>query len=167
MLMDLDKKFSIICNQMNLMHNPTKEFLLNKKFKLVCSHPGGVTFIHADGHEPHVNAISITNLDNIDTSCFLKSRIPTMTKQQLLDKGVLYHPDGYPDNHFEVRYINNIPTDLGKDEVVWCPISVLLNPLYVKRYELCRDLFDKLKGCIHVDGKARFYRVPMKVKTNN
>lgn len=87
-----------------------------------------------------------------------------MTKKQLLDKGVLYHPDGLPDNHFEVRYLKNIPTDLGKDEVVWCPMSVLLNPWYVKHYELCRDLFDKQKGAIHVDGKARFYRVPMKVK---
>ena len=87
-----------------------------------------------------------------------------MTKQQLLDKGVLYHPDGYPDNHFEVKYLKNIPTDLGKDEVVWCPMSVLLNPWYVPRYELCRDLFDKQKGAIYVDGKARFYRVPIKVK---
>ena len=164
MLMDLDKKFSIICNQMNLMHKPTREFLLNGKFKLIATSTGGGTFIYVDGRELHVNVIYVSNLDNINNLCQFPHRIPKMTKQQLLDKGVLYHPDSYPDNHFEVRYLKNIPTDLGKDEVVWCPMSVLLNQWYVQRYELCRDLFDKQKGAIHVDGKARFYRVPMKVK---
>ena len=167
MLMDLDKKFSIICNQMNLMHKPTKEFLINGKFKLIATSPGGGgTFIHADGKEAHVNVIYISNLDNINNCCQFQPRLPKMTKQQLLDKCVLYHPDGLPDNHFEVKYLKNIPTDLGKDEVVWCPMSVLLNPWYAQRYELCRDLFDKQKGAIHVDGKARFLRVPMKVKAN-
>ena len=166
MLMDLDKKFSIICNQMNLMHKPTREFLLNGKFKLVPTYAGGATFIHANGHEANVNVILVSNLDNIDNSHWFPSRIPKMTKQQLLDKGVIYHPDGLPDNHFEVKYLKNIPTDLGKDEVVWCPMSVLLNSWHVQRYEVCRDLFDKQKGAIHVDGKPRFYRVPIKVKAN-
>ena len=165
MLMDLDKKFAIICNQMNLMHKPTREFLLNGKFKLLATQLSRATFTRPNGGEVCVNVISVSNLDAIDNRCQFPTRIPTMTKQQLLDKGVLYHPDGYPDNHFEVRYLKNIPTDLGKDEVVWCPISILLNPWFMLRYEVCRDLLDKYKGCIHVDGKARFYRVPMKVKS--
>ena len=69
MLMDLDKKFVIICNQMNLMHKPTREFLINGKFKLITTSAGGETFIHADGKEAHVNVIYISNLDNIDSCC--------------------------------------------------------------------------------------------------
>ena len=166
MLMDLDKKFAIICNQMNLMHKPTRKFLLNGKFKKICSYNGGGVFTNPNGEEVCVQVVAISNLDDIDNSSWVTHKVPTMTKQQLLDKGVLYHPDGYPDNHFEVIYLKNVPTDLGKDEVVWFPISVLLNPWFVPRYEVCRDLFDKQKGVIHVDGKARFYRVPMKVKSN-
>ena len=165
MLMDLGKKFAIICNPMNLMHIPTREFLLNRKFKLVAAHPGSATFTSQNGEEVSVNVISVSNLDDIDNSCWFQIRIPKMTKQQLLDKGILYHPDGLPDNHFEVKYLKNIPTDLGKDEVVWCPISVLLNPWFTKLLEVDEDLFDKYKDCIHVGGKARFYRFPMKVKS--
>ena len=88
-----------------------------------------------------------------------------MTKQQLLEKGVLYHPDGLPDNHFEVRYLKNIPTDLREDEIVWCPMSVLVVPWFLKRYEVDRDLLDKRRG-IKVNGKSRFYRIPMKLKAS-
>lgn len=149
---------------MNLMHKPTMKFLLDNKFKLVASYKGGATFIHADGHEHHVNVISVTNLDKVYFD--FNSRLPKMTKQQLLEKGVLYHPDGLPDNHFEVKYLKDIPTDLREDEVVWCPMSVLLVPWYSKRYEVDRDLFEKQKGGIKVAGKARFYRLPMKLKAS-
>ena len=164
MLMELDKKFAIICNQMNLAHKLTRKFLLDGKFKLVAPYKGGGTFIHADGHEARVNVSGITNLDNV--YCDFSSRLPKMTKAQLLEKGVLYHPDGLPDNHFEVRYIRNIPIDLREDEVVWCPISVLIVPWFLKRYEVDRDLFAKQKGGIKVDGKSRFIRIPMKLKAS-
>ena len=164
MLMELDKKFAIICNMMNLMHKPTMKFLLDGKFKLVAPYKGGATFIYADGHEQHVNVISVTNLEKVDFD--FNHRLPKMTKAQLLEKGVLYHPDGLPDNHFEVRYLKNIPTDLREDEVVWCPMSVLLIPWFSKRYEVDKDLFAKQKGGIKVNGKARFYRVPMKLKAS-
>ena len=149
---------------MNLMHKPTMKFLLDGKFKLVAPYKGGATFIHADGHEAGLKVIGISNLDKV---CFdFNHRLPKMTKQQLLEKGVLYHPDGLPDNHFEVRYLKDIPTDLREDEVVWCPMSVLLVPWFSKRYEVDRDLFAKQKGGIKVDGKARFYRLPMKLKAS-
>lgn len=166
MLMELDKKFSIICNQMNLMHKPTMKFLLDGKFKLVAPYKGGGTFIHADGHEQHVNVIAVTNLDKVEDYIVFNYRLPKMTKAQLLEKGVLYHPDGLPDNHFEVRYLKDIPTDLGEDEVVWCPMSVLLVPWFKNRYEVDRDLLDNQKCRIKVNGKARFYRVPMKLKAS-
>ena len=164
LLMELDKKFSIICNQMNLAHKPTRKFLLDGKFNLVEPYKGGSdrTFIHANGNEQHVNVISISNLDKV--YFVFNHRLPKMTKQQLLEKGVLYHPDGLPDNHFEVMYLKHIPTDLREDEVVWCPISVLLIPWFKNRYEVDRDLFEKQKGGIKVNGKARFYRIPMKLK---
>ena len=164
MLMSLDKKFSIICNMMNLMHKLTMKFLIDGKFKLVATYKGGGTFIHADGHEARVQVISITNLDKVYFD--FNYRLPKMTKQQLLEKDLLYHPDGLPDNHFEVRYLKNIPTDLREDEIVWCPISVLMVPWFLKRYEVDRDLLEKQKGGIKVNGKARFYRVPMKLKAN-
>jgi len=152
---------------MNLMHKPTMKFLLDGKFKLVCPYIGGGVFIHADGCEAHVNVIAVSNLDKVEDHIVFNSRIPKMNKQQLLDKGVLCHPDGLPDNHFEVRYLKNVPTDLREDEIVWCPMSVLLNPWYVKRYEVQRDLFEKqYKKGIHVDGKSRFYRVPVKLKAS-
>ena len=164
LLMSLDKKFAIICNLMNLAHKPTRKFLLDGKFKFVSTYPGGGTFIHADGHEVGVNVIGISNLDNVYFD--FNSRIPKMTKAQLLEKGFLYHPDGLPDNHFEVRYLKNIPTDLREDEVVWCPMSILLNSWFLKRYEVDRDLLEKQKGGIKVDGKSRFYRIPMKLKAS-
>lgn len=147
---------------MNLMHKPTMKFLLDGNFKLFVPYKGDATFIHADGHEKHVNVISVTNLDKVYFD--FNHRLPKMTKAQLLEKGVLYHPDGLPDNHFEVRYLKNIPTDLREDEVVWCPMSVLLIPWFLKRYEVDRDLFAKQKSGIKVAGKARFHRVPMKLK---
>ena len=147
---------------MNLAHKLTRKYLLDGKFKQVAPYKGSGTFIHANGCEAHVNVICISNLDNV--YFVFNSRLPKMTKQQLLEKGVLYHPDGLPDNHFEVRYLKHIPTDLRKDEVVWCPISVLLNPWFKNRYEVDRDLFAKQKGGIKVNGKARFYRIPMKLK---
>ena len=149
---------------MNLAHKPTMKFLLDGKFKLICLFSGGGKFIHADGHEACVNVICISNLDKVDFD--FNHRIPKMTKQQLLEKGVLYHPDGLPDNHFEVRFLKDIPTDLREDEIVWCPMSVLINPWFSKRYEVDKDLFEKQKGGIKVDGKARFYRVPMKLKAS-
>ena len=162
MLMELDKKFAIICNMMNLAHKPTRKFLLDGKFKLISAFSGGGTFIHADGRETHVKVISISNLDKVYFD--FNSRIPKMTKQQLLEKGVLYHPDWLPDNHFEVKFLKDIPTDLREDEIVWCPMSVLINPWFSKRYEVDRDLLEKHKSGIKVNGKARFYRVPMKLK---
>ena len=149
---------------MNLAHKPTIKFLIDGKFKLVDPYKGGETFIHADGHEQHVNVISISNLDKVYFN--FNYRLPKMTKQQLLEKGVLYHPDGLPDNHFEVKYLRHIPTDLREDEVVWCPMSVLLIPWFSKRYEVDKDLFAKQKGGIKVNGKSRFYRVPMKLKAS-
>ena len=162
MLMELDKKFSIICNMMNLAHKPTRKFLLDGKFKTICLFSGGGAFIHANGRKAGINVIGISNLEKVDFD--FNHRHPKMTKQQLLEKGVLYHPDGLPDNHFEVRFLKYIPTDLREDEIVWCPISVLIVPWFSKRYEVDRDLFAKQKGGIKVDGKARFYRVPMKLK---
>lgn len=149
---------------MNLYHKPTRKFLLDGKFKLVAPYKGGGTFIHANGNEVRVNVIAVTNLDNVYFD--FNHRLPKMTKAQLLEKDVLYHPDGLPDNHFEVGYLKNIPTDLREDEVVWCPISVLLIPWFSKRYEVDRDLFAKQKGAIKVGGKARFYRIPMKLKAS-
>ena len=164
MLMELDKKFAIICNMMNLMHKLTMKFLLDGKFKSICLFSGGGAFIHADGREAGLNVIGISNLEKVYFD--FNYRLPKMTKQQLLEKGVLYHPDGLPDNHFEVRYLKNIPTDLREDEVVWCPMSVLIVPWFSKRYEVDRDLLEKQKGGIKVNGKARFYRVPMKLKAS-
>ena len=164
MLMDLDKKFSIICNMIGLTSDLTIKYAINGELKIICSYNGGGVFTRQNGEEVRVQVVAISNLDNIDNSCWVQHRLPIMTKQQLLDKGVLYHPDGLPDNHFEVRYLKNIQTDLRKDEVVWCPMTILLNQWYVQRYEPCKDLFDKHKGHIHVGGKARFHRVPMKVK---
>ena len=151
---------------MNLMHKPTRKFLLEGNFKLVTAHSGGGTFNYADGHEAHVNVICISNLDNIEDYIVFNFRIPKMTKAQLLEKGVLYHPDGLPDNHFEVRWLKHIPTDLREDEVVWCPMSVLLIPWFLKRYEVDRDLPEKQKCGIKVNGKSRFYRIPMKLKAS-
>ena len=110
--------------------------------------------------------VGISNLDKVEDILIFTSRIPKMTKAQLLEKGVLYHPDGLPDNHFEVKYLKDIPTDLREDEIVWCPISVLIVPWFLKRYEVDKDLFEKQKGGIKVNGKSRFYRVPMKLKAS-
>ena len=86
-----------------------------------------------------------------------------MTKAQLLEKGVLYHPDGMPDNHYEVRFVKHIPIDLKEDEVVWVPVSALLAPWYINHYSVQKDMSDNKSG-IKVDGKQRFYRFPIKVK---
>lgn len=166
LLMELDKKFAIICNQMNLEHKLTRKFLIDGKFKIVTGFKGGGFFVRPTGEEVRVQVIAVTNLDRFEGILSSSLRIPTMTKQQLLEKGVLYHPDGLPDNHFEVRYLKNIPTDLREDEVVWCPISVLIVPFFSKRYEVDRDLIDKRRG-IKVNGKARFYRFPMKLKAKS
>ena len=165
MLMDLGKKFAIICNMIRLTSDLTIRYAINGELKIIFPYNGGGVFTRPNGEEVRVQVIAISNLDNIDNSCWFPIRIPKMTKQQLLDKGILYHPDGLPDNHFEVKYLKNIPTDLGKDEVVWCPISVLLNPWFTKLLEVDEDLLDKYKCRIHVGGKARFYRFPMKVKS--
>ena len=164
MLMKLDKKFSIICNMMKLANKPTIGYLLDGKFKLIARFGGGATFTRPNGKEVHVSVVSISNLDNIDYSSLFPHRIPTMTKQQLLDKGVLYHPDGYPDNHYEVRFVRHIPIDLKEDEVVWVPITVLLVPWYINHYSVQKEIFYNNKGGIKVDGKQRFYRFPIKVK---
>ena len=166
MLMELDKKFAIICNMMNLEHKLTRKFLLDGKFKSISAFSGGGKFIHADGHEACVYVVGISNLDKVEDILIFTSRIPKMTKAQLLEKGVLYHPDGLPDNHYEVKFLKDIPTDLREDEIVWCPISVIIVPWFLKRYEVDKDLFEKQKGGIKVDGKARFYRVPMKLKAS-
>ena len=166
MLMELDKKFAIICNMMNLAHKPTRKFLLDGKLKSISAFSGGGTFIHADGREARVNVVGISNLDKAEDILIFTSRIPKMTKQQLLEKGVLYHPDGLPDNHFEVKFLKDIPTDLREDEIVWCPMSVLIVPWFLKRYEVDKDLFEKQKGGIKVNGKSRFYRIPMKLKAS-
>ena len=108
--------------------------------------------------------VGISNLDKVYFD--FNSRIPKMTKQQLLEKGVLYHPDGLPDNHFEVKFLKESPTDLREDEVVWCPISVLIVSWFKNRYEVDRDLLEKQKGGIKVNGKSRFYRFPMKLKAS-
>lgn len=165
MLMSLDKKFSIICNMMNLAHKPTIGYLLDGKLKFVYRYPGGGKFMRPDGGEAHVCVISLTNIEEVEDRVNIVTRKPTMTKAQLLEKGVLYHPDGMPDNHYEVRFIKHIPIDLKEDEVVWCPITALLAPWHINHYSVQKDILYKYKKSgIKVDGKARFYRFPIKVK---
>src|SRR5574344_1651360 len=118
MLMSLDKKFLVICNMMNLPHKPTLDYLLDGKLKKLNGYRGRATFTRPNGDEVHVVTISITNIDKVEDHINIVARKPTMTKAQLLEKGVLYHPDGMPDNHYEVRFIKNIPIDLKEDEVV-------------------------------------------------
>ena len=100
MLMELDKKFAIICNVMNLVRKLTRKFLLDGKFKSISAFSGGGKFIHANGHEACVQVIGISNLDKVEDILIFAARIPKMTQAQVLEKGVLYHPDGLPDNHF-------------------------------------------------------------------
>ena len=165
MLMSLDKKFSIICNMMNLAHKPTLDYLLDGKFKGVYGYPSGGTFTRPDGSEVHVVVISVTNIEEVEDYVEFAKNTPTLTKAQLLEKGVLYHPDGMPDNHYEVRFKKNIPIDLKEDEVVWIPISALLVPWYINRYAVQKEMYyNNKKNGIKVDGKARFYRFPVKVK---
>lgn len=150
---------------MNLAHKPTIGYLLDGKFKIIYGYPGFRIFISPDGGEVRVQTIYITNIENFEDYANYAIHTPTMTKAQLLEKGVLYHPDGMPDNHFEVRYLKNIPIDLREDEVVWCPISVLIKPWYTNRYAVQKEMYYKYKkNGIKVDGKARFYRFPVKVK---
>ena len=136
MLMNLDKKFSIICNMMKLANKPVIGYLLDGKFKFFYNYPGGATFTRPNGDEARVSVIGVTNIEDVEDHCNIVTRKPTMTKAQLLEKGVLYHPDGMPDNHYEVRFVRHIPIDLKEDEVVWVPITTLLAPWYINHYSV-------------------------------
>ena len=164
MLMSLDKKFSIICNMMKLANKPVIGYLLDGKFKFFYSCPGGATFTRPNGDEAHVCVICVTNIEEVEDHVNIFTRKPTMTKAQLLEKGVLYHPDGMPDNHYEVRFVRHIPIDLKEDEVVWVPITALLAPWYINHYSVQKDMTYDNKDRIKVDGKQRFYRFAIKVK---
>ena len=164
MLMNLDKKFSIICNMMKLANKPTIGYLLDGKLKIFYNHPGGATFTRPNGDEVCVCVTCVTNIEEVEDHVNIVTRKPTMTKAQLLEKGVLYHPDGMPDNHYEVRFVRHIPIDLKEDEVVWVPISALLAPWYINHYSVQKDMTYDNKSRIKVDGKQRFYRFPIKVK---
>ena len=135
MLMELDKKFAIICNMMNLMHKPTSKFLLDGKFKRFY-YPSGATFTRPNGDEVHVSVIGVTNIEDVEDYVNVVKGKPTMTKAQLLEKGVLYHPDGMPDNHYEVRFVRHIPIDLKEDEVVWVPITALISSWHINHYSV-------------------------------
>ena len=136
MLMKLDKKFSIICNMMKLANKPTIGYLLDGKFKCFYNRPSGATFKRPDGDEACVCVIGVTNIEEVEDHDCIVIRKPTITKAQLLEKGVLYHPDGMPDNHYEVRFVRHIPIDLKEDEVVWVPISALLSPWHINHYSV-------------------------------
>lgn len=136
MLMNLDKKFSIICNMMKLANKPVIGYLLDGKFKLFYSYSGGATFTRPNGDEARVSVIGLTNIEDIEDHVNIVRGKPTMTKAQLLEKGVLYHPDGMPDNHYEVRFVRHIPIDLKEDEVVWVPITALIAPWYINHYSV-------------------------------
>ena len=164
MLMNLDKKFSIICNMMKLAQKPVIGYLLDGKFKLFYNYPGGATFTRPNGDEAHVCVIGMTNIEEVEDHVNIVTGKPTMTKAQLLEKGVLYHPDGMPDNHYEVRFIRHIPIDLKEDEVVWVPVTALLAPWYINHYSVQKDMSYDNKCGIKVDGKQRFYRFAIKVK---
>ena len=45
-------------------------------------------------------------------------------------------------------------------------MSVLIVPWFLKRYEVDKDLLEKQKGGIKVNGKSRFHRFPMKLKAS-
>ena len=164
MLLNLNKKLLIICNMVNLIDKLTIDFLLDGKLKTSCKFEGGGTFTRPDGSEACVSVIGLTNLEVPEDNDNFKFKVPTLTKAQLLEKGVLYRPDGMPDNHYEVRFIKNIPIDLKEDEVVWVPITALLAPWYINRYAVQKDLFISHNKIIKVNGKTRFYRFPVKVK---
>lgn len=164
MLMNLDKKFSIICNMMKLANKPTIGYLLDGKFNCFYNYPGGATFTRPNGDEACVPVVGVTNIEEVEDHGNIVRRKPTMTKAQLLEKGVLYHPDGMPDNHYEVRFIRHIPIDLKEDEVVWVPITALIAPWYINHYSVQKDMSYANKDRIKVDGKQRFYRFAIKVK---
>ena len=163
MLFSLDKKFLIICNIMNLIHKLTKKYTLDGKIKMmpVC-HCG--SFLRPNGDEAYVNIATVTNIDNIEKFPEFNYGIPQMTKAQLLAKGVLNRPDGFPENHFEVRYIKYFPIDLLENEIVWCPMTVLLVPWFIQHTVVQKDLLSTM-NCIKVDGKNRFHRIPLKLKS--
>lgn len=135
MLMNLDKKFSIICNMMKLANKPVIGYLLDGKFKWFY-YTGGATFTRPNGDEAHVSVIGVSNIEDVEDYVNVVKGKPTMTKAQLLEKGVLYHPDGMPDNHYEVRFVRHIPIDLKEDEVVWVPTTALLSPWYTNHYSV-------------------------------
>lgn len=136
MVMNLDKKFSIICNMMKLANKPVIGYLLDGKFKYFFNCPGGAPFTRPNGDEAHVTVVYLTNIEKVEDYVNIVTRKPTMTKAQLLEKGVLYHPDGLPDNHYEVRFIRHIPIDLKEDEVVWVPLTALITPWYINHYSV-------------------------------
>ena len=118
---------------MKLGQKSTVGYLLDGKLKWFYNYPGGATFIRPNGDEARVSVIGVTNIEEVGDH--VKGK-PTMTKAQLLEKGVLYHPDGMPDNHYEVRFIRHIPIDLKEDEVVWVPVTALLSPWYINHYSV-------------------------------
>ena len=89
-------------------------------------------FLRPNGDEVFVPVSVATNIDNIERLPEFNREIPQMTKAQLLAKGVLNHPDGFPENHFEVRYIKYFPIDLAEDEIIWCPMTSLFIPWFMQ-----------------------------------
>ena len=164
MLLSLDKKFLIICNMMNLMQKRTRSYAIDKKIKLITGFMGGL-FVRPNGEEANVKVVAATNIDNIERFPEFNRAIPQMTKAQLLAKGVLNRPDGFPENHFEVRYIKYFPIDLPEDEIVWCPMTVLFVPWFMQHTTVQKDLLNAM-NCITVDGKNRFHRIPLKLRQN-
>ena len=63
-------------------------------------------FLRPNGDKLFVPVVAATNIDNIERLPEFNRAIPQMTKAQALAKGVLNRPDGFPENHFEVKYIN-------------------------------------------------------------
>lgn len=121
---------------MKLANKPVIGYLLDGKFKFFYNYQGGATFTRPNGDEARVTVICVTNIEEVEDHVNIFTRKPTMTKAQLLEKGVLYHPDGMPDNHYEVRFVRHIPIDLKEDEVVWVPITAILSPWHINHYSV-------------------------------
>ena len=149
---------------MNFIHKRTKKYAIDGKIKCM---PGRCynLFVRPNGDEALVNALYATNIDNIERFPEFNRAIPQMTKAQLLAKGVLNRPDGFPENHFEVRYIKYFPIDLPENEIVWCPMTVLFVPWFMQHTAVQKDLLNNM-NCIKVDGKNRFHRIPLKLRQN-
>ena len=122
-------------------------------------------FVRPNGDEAWVNAHYATNLDNIEKFPELNRTIPQMTKAQVIAKGVLNRTDGFPENHFEVKYIKYFPIDLPENEIVWCPMTVLFVPWFMHHTTVQKDLLNTM-NCIKVNGKNRFHRIPLKLRQN-